>query len=387
MKFGTNSLAMRIVERRPDGSGVIEVPLAVATRGIISANTAGGGSGSFDLDVTAFEQMVRNFPGLPGPVAVYFGHIPQKDRRLEPAAGFVEKVWVEGSHLWGRIDLGPRAFRNVVDERGFRSFSVEADFNAEVTTGSVLEGWSLSGGAITNTPALDVQFKVAASAPEAGSARRVAMSTAFTWPDGKETDEMTLEQLTAKVTQLEGAVKERDEKIAQLTRDLEAEKTKGKPPKDDDQSTQLTREVAASKTKVAELEAAQKQDRETILKLNRQIDERDLRELVVEGLKAGKLIPAQVEGWDKNPSEWLSKSPFRDVQSLRTFLSTAPVVVKLSNATPGSGQEIPADGPEARFNAAVTKVQQEKSLSYGGAVDVVKATDPKLWAEFAATQK
>jgi hypothetical protein len=162
---------LRVIEKYNDGSGgLVEAPLAVETLGVRSARTASRGAEDevFDLDADYLAQLVRNFGRKPGPVPIYYSHdtTPRRSQAGEaplPAAGRIVNVWTEGAELWGRLDLGPKAWNLVVEERGFFGFSIEAAHAPSTATGTV-EGWALVGGIFTNTPALNVQF--AASAAE-----------------------------------------------------------------------------------------------------------------------------------------------------------------------------------------------------------------------------
>jgi hypothetical protein len=162
---------LRVIEKYADGSGgLVEAPLAVETRGVRSARTASRGAEDevFDLDADYLAQLVRNFGRKPGPVPIYYSHdtTPRRSQAGEaplPAAGRIVNVWTEGAELWGRLDLGPKAWNLVVEERGFFGFSIEAAHAPSTAIGTV-EGWVLVGGIFTNTPALNVQF--AASAAE-----------------------------------------------------------------------------------------------------------------------------------------------------------------------------------------------------------------------------
>lgn len=359
---------LRVVQRRPDGSGVIEIPVAVPSL-IDLGRTASGSTKSIDLTPESLAQIVENFAKRPGPKPAYFGHISDKARETQEADGFVEAAFIENGKLWNRVDLNSDSFHKVVTKRGFRSASVEIDRDKGFPTVQ-LKGWSQGGLAITNTPALDVEYVAAGQNADAHE-RTVRLSTLVAYEaDEAEERSMTIEQLQAEKAALERKAQENDTARAQLAQKV----------------TELEAQLAAARTKgdeVAGLKAsldAMKAEQE---KATKALASRDARDAIQAALSAGKLLPAQVEGWKDDPSAAIAKLGFSGVDGFNAFLKNAPVVVKL--ATPGSSSGQPqandAADAQAKLTAETNKVAAEKGIAFHEAMKLVAKTQPDLYRE------
>lgn len=153
----------KVVHRREDGGGVIEIPVATVADAIDFARTAGGGEqGKISREMLA--EMAANFASYPGPVPIGFGPHPDDDfaARAGPSPGFVESLSLRGDTLWAQLDLGPGAFSMVADQKAFRGFSIEARKDLTLPT-KQFAGWVITGGVFTNRPSLDVNFRIAAT--------------------------------------------------------------------------------------------------------------------------------------------------------------------------------------------------------------------------------
>ena len=141
---------IRIIKKRDNGSGVIEIPIMATT-------VAGAES---EITVAMMQELVDNFASFP---VVPVGVSPHKDfdERSGFSPAFVESVRLEGDELFGRIDLIAPLFNEVVELGGWRGFSVEIAHNLKTQAKSIA-GWTLTGGVFTNRPAVDAHFKIAA---------------------------------------------------------------------------------------------------------------------------------------------------------------------------------------------------------------------------------
>lgn len=327
--------SLRIVSKRDDGSGVIEIPVAVPAM-IDLARTASKRKGTFDFSLAVMKEIAANFTARPGPKPVYYDHISDDARKTTPAAGFVEAAWIEAGALWNRVDLNAQAFNAIVNQRGFRAASVEIDADKEHPTGTIA-GWSQGALAITNTPATDVQFRVAASEGDQGS--DVIVTTGMTEPSalGRKGDGMGEVTLTAlqsenallrasdegnknKVTALTAdldnarvalttATTERDDsrvKAARLTVELEEKTTRNKAL--DGQVAKLTAERDAAEQKAATLESAQIGAR--------------VRRIILSAVRSG-VDAAMFEGSDENEVAWLN-ARFASCDAFEKFIGQIP---------------------------------------------------------------
>ncbi len=327
---------LRVIERRPDGSGIVEIP--VATAAVIDlSRTKSSLRGMFDLGLGVFQEVVANFARRPGPKPVYFGHIPTQARQDTPAAGFVEAAFIEGGQLWNRVDLNAESFQKVVTQRGFRAASIEIDPDMTTPTG-VVPGWSQGGLAITNSPATDVEFRVAASRDDDGDGATVATASYVpTPPDGggKERPmEVTLSSLQAECNLLRTAAEADKARTTALAADLEQARgglTRAVTERDEArvelaqlkltsseqiarqraleaQVSTLTLERDASAKAAAKLEKAQ---------TNAQVA-RIIRKAMTEGVDA-----AVFAGAEGNEGDWLS-ARFASLEAFEEFVGAMP---------------------------------------------------------------
>ncbi len=372
------AVPLRVIDdQSADGrGGVVEIPLAVATHGIRTQKTSGGGDGSMDGDASVFAEIVRNFSSVPGPVPVYFGHIPDSDRRTTPAAGYVESVWLENDRLWGRVSLGQSAWIAVVAEQGFRSFSVEIERDLS-TPASDLDGWALTGGSITNRPALDVEY-VAASA----DAR------------GQETARFAFEAAGAEYVM--------SEDIAKLRAEMEQHKSEIETLKAENAALEAKLETAGKEADAEKVSLEKRIDRLTAameslqksldtanadkVELQRQKDAATLEQEIKDAIDGG--VPAVMfEGFDEadDKLKWCDEA-FGGVKSLRASIERVP------KATPGkkdvSAGKVEADGKDAEqaYMEAVTAHATEKSIPFHEAEDYVQKTKPDTWRAFKAAR-
>lgn len=321
------ALPLRVIETRDDGSGRVRMPIGcIAT--IDTTRTAGGGSGEITLGAGEWESVVRNFTKRRRPVPVYFGHIPDEYRQRTPASGFVESVSFDGEYLWALVDLNAAAFNSVVVERGFRSASVEIVRDATTPTES-LPGWSLVGLALTNTPALPVEYAVAASTIAGlATSARLRLTVAFT-PPQKEQEMANQETLQADAIRLEGALLDSTKAQDALRAQLETANR---------EKMSLAQQINATRTDMAKLElrASLAEGRNSELEKELDKSKADVLRLtestrvltesqnserikrIINTAVARGVNPSMFEGWKDEPCKWLS-SRFVSVDAFETF--------------------------------------------------------------------
>ena len=349
------------VLRREEGKGgLIRVPIARSTK-IENPDAMAYASDAFNLDAFVWDQVVRNFGKKGGPPPpVYFGHVTPEARATEPAAGFIERVFRNGELLWGDLAINEDTWEKVVAKQGFRGFSVELDYNLKTPT-STIPGWMLTGGAITNDPALDVHF-VSATASETKADARVTLNTpaeSVVLADGPTKEEPSMADSTQSTDQLAA--------LSARVAELEAAKT-------------------ADSERIAQLEAELEQQTKSAEEARAQLTANEIRQEVVAALAEGKMTPAQTDGYDADPVAWLTASPFNGVRGLRLFLSTAPVQKKIGASTVSTGRPAAQIDPRDAFQNAVA-AEMANGKNYKAALEAVRATNPTLYAAIAASYR
>lgn len=374
---------LRVVERHADGSGVVDMPVAVPAMLDLS-KTKSSMKGTFNLDSKVFDQIVANFALRPGPKPVYFDHIPAAARRTTPASGFVEHAWVEDGVLWNRVELNAQAFDAVVVQRGFRAASVEIDPDKQTATGTV-RGWSQGGLAITNTPATNVEFRIAASADETVGGETIVVSTPFaaTKKEDKGMD-VSLSTLQAENAILKAGKEESEAKAVRLTQDLET--TRGVIQTLTTERDEARVEVAKLKVQLSEKSAqvvgltsqvtVLTSERDTATKKAGELDKekvsRDVRLAIKQAMEEG-VDAALFSGSDGNEEGWLNER-FKSFDAFESFLKGVPRragAINVSSKGPGSGipqdLNVPADVAatlrKMGLNPALALVSKESELA------------------------
>jgi len=153
----------RIIERRENGTGRVEVPILRAAR------RAPTGDSVVHVTRDVLEQVVANFERGRG-LIVGVGPSPHRSfgERGQDQDAFVESLRIEGDVLYAVHDIvSPELFAEIVAGR-WRGYSVEMLRDEMVPEGLRdqyhFEGWVLVGGVFTNRPLFDTVFKIAASA-------------------------------------------------------------------------------------------------------------------------------------------------------------------------------------------------------------------------------
>jgi len=377
---------LRIIEERPGRGGRVQIPLSRVTLGVIANRTAGGGEGTFDLDRAMFQDVVDNFGKTPGPVPVYFGHIPAKDRVDTPAVGFIESVHLEGDFLWGTLDLGPRAWSAVVSERGFRSFSVEIDFDKPIPTGEI-PGFSLDAGAITNTPALDVEF-IAASVPEAGKPARIQLSAAIHAPHSEPLEEidMDLAKIKAAVEQkiraLSAFQSPNEEQVKELALQRATLAALAPPaPAPVKADTKAAEAMLALTKRVTDMEQTQATLVTENHGLKNTLAERKVLEIASKAIAAGK-SPKFFDGHTENPVKWLEDRFGGSLAALEASVDVLEVRKLTDPKVKSGGGSTHEDGD---IMAATHKLAAEKGIPFVEAMKLARAANPEKWAEISQT--
>ena len=324
---------VRVLRRRDNGSGVVEIPLLPATE-IDLAHTAGGGKGKAKITEDDLNEMVSNFALFPGPVPIGVSPHAEYGERGGASPGFVNALSVRDGVLFGELDLVPALFSEI-EYGSWRGFSVEIARNLKTAT-VALTGWALTGGIFTNRPATDVNFRIAAS-DDSTAEQQAHFSICLTAGEKEiEMDEQKIASLEAEL-----ATEKETVKALRLNQDTAKGDTAGLETRLTEQGKDLaTANLALSETKaklganenelarVNKALAKQEQARkEAEIKLEAE-ENRSLRDNVTK--LAHKAIDRGVsakhfEGMDEDPAAWFVKR-FVSLEAMEQFIDALPTI-------------------------------------------------------------
>jgi hypothetical protein len=331
----SHPIEVKVLERRENGSGVIEVPLLPATE-IDLSRTASGGDGKASITVDHLNEIAANFAMFPGPVPI--GVAPHVEDMSD------RSVSVKGSTLFGVLDLTAGLFAEI-EAGGWRGFSVELAKNLKTATVG-LTGWALTGGVFTNRPATDVHFKIAAS----GETEAADRASVFQRLQGEKESVMSddriasLEADLSTQKELVTSLRSQTDNMATESATLEASLTEAKK---DLGAANIALSEAKAKLGALEDDAAhlrkqlskeQQERREAEVKLEAE-QNRALRDSVLELAQAAidrGVSAKHFEGIEEDPAAWFNKR-FVSLEAMTQFIEAMPTV-KESAVRSGSKQ-------------------------------------------------
>lgn len=341
----SHPVEVRVLSRRDNGSGVVEIPLLPATE-IDLAHTAGGGKGKTKITEDDLNQMVANFALFPGPVPIGVSpHVEFSDRGgFSP--GFINALSVRAGVLFGELDLIAGLLAEI-ESGGWRGFSVEIAKNLKTAT-VALDGWALTGGIFTNRPATDVNFRIAASV-ESESDEKASFSICLTAGEHQEND-MSEEKI---------ASLEAEDQIATLKAEVATEKEinkglrRSKEAASGDNAVATTRlteqakdlalansDLAQTRAKLSAKEAEcdqigkdfakeEQRRKEAEIKLeaetNRSLADQ-VKEIAREAIDRG-VSAVQFEGLDEDPVAWFNAN-YVSVDAMKRAFLALPTVTE-----------------------------------------------------------
>lgn len=293
------------------------------------------------IDAAIAAQVIAEFNSRKTPLVIDYEHqtiMAEHNGQPAPAAARIrELVWREGSGLWARVELTPRARQYIADGE-YQYFSPV--FHYHQKTGAVIR---ILMGAFTNNPALDGMAPM-----ELRAAARFALH------EKQETETMNKLMLAICAALALGADTTEDQAIAALTA------LKDKP----DQLVGIRKElgladdiaaegVVAACTSLKTRAAAAAPDpskfvsvdvvedlKKSIAALSATNTGREIDDLVKPALEDGRLLPAQ--------EKWARDLGTANVASLTAYLKDAQPIAAL-NATQTGGRQ-----PEANNEHGLT---------------------------------
>ena len=367
MQLELKTRKLEVMERRKDGSGNVRMPIGcVAT--VDASRTAGGGNATFDLGAEAWQQVVANFPKRKRPVPVYFGHVADALRDTIPAAGFVESVSFDGSDLWAVIDMGPAAFDAVVNQRGYRSASVEMRRDAKTAT-EELTGWALFGLAITNDPALPVEYTVAASQAVLSDSASVRLTVGFDAPQketGTMSDQLSMTALQADKIRLEAEVAQRDKAIEAMQKSGEAAAADKTALSNEINELRvkfaaISAEAGSATTRVKDLEKSLDATKAENVRLTaelKKVSDSQIGDQVTRIVRAAVsrgVDPAFFDGSEKDPVAWMT-AKFASLDAFRSVAEAIPGHKGRVIAGNRKTEDFDNDGPSPQTAEALARL-------------------------------
>jgi len=388
----------RVIERRPDGSARVEVPVITITQNLDLSQTEGGGEGKLSFDLVDFAQMVENFTAWPKPVAVGFdGYGGHQGARNGPQSAFVDELSIHDDALFAVMDLNPFAASMVVNDRAFRGFSMEASRNPKTPT-KAFRGWVLTGGVFTNNPATDTQFRIAATSSSAvnelatftspvefaGASDSTEETKTMADDPKQETVSLSFheqklgalrDELTAKATEADGlraSLKSAEDKIATLEKEQANNRS---------DSTELSDKVATLTAKSNRLEAQLNQANEAKMELSRALNEKaeefaelrsktlgsEVKTLILGAIDAG-VPPAIFDGWEGNPADWLA-SNYASIDAFKNFVTALTGAPKIPSGSVAKSGHDPKESSEPG-EPAMTEEEKRAFANRGIRTDV-----------------
>lgn len=252
------------------------------------------GFGKFTLTPQVADTVIGNFKAMKRPVFLTLGHVPVLDGA--PAAAWVLKLKKKADGLFGRVRV-LKATVAAIKRGEFKFFSPTINFRMRNDQGAQI-GATLVSGAFTNIPFLE-GMKPLAAAVWSPEAKELAMDPEKLKELLEASVKSALEPLTERIGKLEASAKAKPKPV--------------EPKKKEDDPAVLTAAQRIDKLE-SSVEASQKAleaSTKRVSTLTAAGLVRDIRSVVTAGIKSQKLLPKEVEGWEKDPIGWLAQSPYR----------------------------------------------------------------------------
>ena len=308
---------IKVIRKRENGSGIIEIPIAAVTT---------GQGGELEITSEIIAELVANFASFP---LVPSGTSPHVDfgQRSGFSTAFINSVELRDGVLFGQLDLVAGLYDEVVEQGGWRGFSVEIHKDVELQT-RMIPGWTLTGGVFTNRGDVrDAHFKIAAEGivssertathftsllpHETGKGSNMADQVATPANDGvKMAAQMDLNTaLVADKKALETRVADLSAETRLVKAEKESALTALQVAKDEQLSleakvTRLEADARTAKATVTELRAGvERLSSELAVSQAVNLDIK-VQEVIDEAI-AAKVPPANFEGHDAGPGAWM----------------------------------------------------------------------------------
>jgi phage I-like protein/cation transport regulator ChaB len=159
------------------------------------------------------------------------------------------------------------------------------------------------------------------------------------------------------------------EKLKELKSSIKADDETGSG---EDEKKELSEQVATLSSTVESLTARLTETEQKAQEYETKLKEKERDERINKALREGKLSKAMVDSW---ANELALSEPDR----FDKVISTMPVIVDLSEIGYAGEGEIDAI---ARFNDEILRIQKEKEVSYGDAMNILANEKPELALEY-----
>lgn len=378
----SKAVEIKIIEARPDGSGIVELPIVSEEQEIDLSKTAGGQDRTDKITAEDLRSAVENFAEWPGPVPVHRSPHRTKEEASGPAEGFIEKLFVRGKQLWARMDLTANLFYELTN-RMWRAFSVDYGRGASLPT-KKLKGFLVARGVFTNQPASDVHFRVSAETGPALIDGATAMVSLIEGGSKMGQDEITVRlaaaeaeaanakqqfasltsQLAEKKTAYDKLAGELQEARAELeTVKLSAEKrvqdamAEGRSHKLS--LERLEGEIKDLNGKLNQAEGRAKEFRQRVEDLEKEAVSSKVLSLCRAAVKDG-VPPAEIKkigDYEQDPVGWLQNN-FKTIETAEMFLKALPREASMSRVRSGHSPATGADGDLGLTPQQITELKR-----------------------------
>ena len=359
---------IKILSERPDGSGVVELPILSQQGKIDLSRTASGRGGTDAVTAEDLDDAVRNFAAWPGPVPVHVAPHRSLTETSGPGDGFIDRLFVRGAQLWAQLDLTAPLFQEVKARR-WRGFSVDFGRGAKLAT-KTIKGFLIAGGVFTNRPASDVHFRVAADSAIEADLRTiyVPIGTEGVSMAENEGKDLTVSLATAEaevkskgetIVKLEGKLADANASVTAAEKRADAAERKLAANVDEVQMTRMSSERKASELKDAEdriesLEATNKDLRAKLSAKENETTAAMVTSLCVAAIKSG-VPPAKIKqfgDYEKDPVKFANG--FGSLETMGIVLKSLPRDAALSAVNSGRQAAGDEDGAAVTPDSAAT---------------------------------
>ena len=330
---------MRIVRELENGA--IEVDMPLFRSGTLNlARSASRTDATVTVSDPELHDIVGNFDLFGRSVPVSRPpHVPFSERG-GAADAFVTAVRTVGSQIMGTVRVVDPELASEVRQGRWEGFSVEMLKDLELATGKI-PGWTLVGGIFTNRPAAAVHGRIAASHYQyalAASAFEPLFERVTERPEKAAGDD----SMSKDTVSLEAQLADERSKAATLSASLDqansernalAEKVTSLESGFDEVSSELSTERTKAQTAereraraVADL-ASMRTEYDAQSDRMKRLEDEGKAASIIRAVKAAirsGVVPSKLEGYEKNPIQWMTDKGFASLDGLQNFLDVMP---------------------------------------------------------------
>lgn len=356
---------IRILSDRPDGSGVIEMPILSEMAEVDLALTASKSTGKESVTQDDLRAAVENFSDWPGPVPVHVYPHRSYTETAGPADGFMDRLFIRAGQLWAQMDLTASLFAEVKARR-WRGFSV--DLARRVTTATKkFDSMTILGGVFTNRPASDVHAKMAAGTEIEADLRSVYRPIKGEGDGTMEDQDLKVSLATAQkaaevkgetIVELEGTIKEQKTSLSAAEKRADDAERKLRENENEIQAIRLSSDrlkddAKEAETRVTSLEGTVKELRAELATNKNESIATKVVSLCKAAIKEG-VTPATIAAfgdYERDPVKMVQANFGGSISSFELVLKSLPRVAALRAVK--SGHELPGQDDDSAVSPEI----------------------------------